>query len=124
MIRRIAVLLTGIALATVVSCGSNDDKAANTLPPVSTTTTTTTTIAPTTTLPEFYVVKAGDILSEIAKQFGISQTELMAANNITNPDKIRSGQKLVLPPPTTTAPPPTPAPTEPISSVIAQATTG
>jgi len=105
VIRRVAVLIAGIAVATVVSCGSQDEKATNTLPPVSTTTTTTTTIAPTTTLPEFYEVKAGDILSEIAKQFGISQTDLMAANNITNPDKIRSGQKLKLPPPTATTVP-------------------
>ena len=43
------------------------------------------------------VVKAGDTLSGIAYQYGISMQSLANANNITDPSKIRIGQKLVLP---------------------------
>ncbi len=43
------------------------------------------------------VVKAGDTLSGIAYQYGISMQSLASANNITDPSKIRIGQKLVLP---------------------------
>jgi LysM repeat protein len=42
-------------------------------------------------------VKAGDTLSGIAYQYGISTQSLASANNITDPSKIRIGQKLVLP---------------------------
>ncbi|MBO7533469.1 MAG: LysM peptidoglycan-binding domain-containing protein [Victivallales bacterium] len=43
------------------------------------------------------VVKAGDTLSGIAYQYGITTQSLANANNITDPSKIRIGQKLVLP---------------------------
>ena len=42
-------------------------------------------------------VKSGDTLSGIAYQYGISTQSLASANNITDPSKIRIGQKLVLP---------------------------
>lgn len=41
-----------------------------------------------------YTVKAGDTLSEIAAQLGVSQKHLQNKNNIKNPDLIRVGQKL------------------------------
>ena len=44
-----------------------------------------------------YVVKAGDALSKIATAHGVKLKELMAANNITDANKIRVGQKLVIP---------------------------
>ena len=44
-----------------------------------------------------YVVKSGDVLSKIAKAHGVSTAELKELNNITDPNKIRVGQKLVLP---------------------------
>ena len=44
-----------------------------------------------------YVVKSGDALSKIASAHGIKTKELMAANNITDANKIRAGQKLVIP---------------------------
>ncbi len=44
-----------------------------------------------------YVVRKGDALSVIAKRYGVSLQEVMRINNITNPDKIRVGQKLALP---------------------------
>ncbi|MEZ4767069.1 MAG: LysM peptidoglycan-binding domain-containing protein [Caldilineales bacterium] len=44
-----------------------------------------------------YEVKAGDTLTQIALRFGVSQQELMAANGITNPSLIYTGQTLVIP---------------------------
>jgi LysM repeat protein len=46
---------------------------------------------------ETYVVKAGDALSKIAALNGIKTKDLMAANQITDANKIRVGQKLVIP---------------------------
>ncbi len=43
------------------------------------------------------VVKAGDTLSGIAYQYGITWQSLASANGITDSSKIRIGQKLVLP---------------------------
>jgi LysM repeat protein len=44
-----------------------------------------------------YVVKAGDALSKIAALHGVKTKDLMAANNITDANKIRVGQKLAIP---------------------------
>ena len=44
-----------------------------------------------------YVVKSGDALSKIAAAHGVKVKDLMAANNITDANKIRVGQKLTIP---------------------------
>lgn len=44
-----------------------------------------------------YVVQNGDSLSKIASRCGVSSREISALNNIKDPNKIRVGQKLVLP---------------------------
>lgn len=44
-----------------------------------------------------YVVKAGDALSKIAAQHGVKTKDLMAANKITDANRIRVGQKLAIP---------------------------
>ncbi|MDR2777121.1 MAG: LysM peptidoglycan-binding domain-containing protein, partial [Puniceicoccales bacterium] len=44
-----------------------------------------------------YTVKQGDNLTLIAKHFGIKQAALQKANNIDNPNKLRVGQKLIIP---------------------------
>ncbi len=44
-----------------------------------------------------YTVRSGDALSRIAVRHGVSLEDLMAANNITNPDRIIEGQRLVIP---------------------------
>lgn len=41
-----------------------------------------------------YTIKAGDNLSKIAKQYGVSVKDLTTWNNIKDPNKIRSGAKL------------------------------
>ncbi len=55
---------------------------------------TTTSTSPTTSI---YVVQAGDTLNAIARRFGTTVAELMRLNNLTNPDRIVVGQKLVVP---------------------------
>jgi len=44
-----------------------------------------------------YVVKSGDALSKIAAAHGVKTKDLMAANKISDANKIRAGQKLVIP---------------------------
>ena len=44
-----------------------------------------------------YVVQKGDTLLSIARRYGLTTKQLQAANNITNPDRIYPGQKLVIP---------------------------
>jgi LysM repeat protein len=47
-----------------------------------------------------YIVKAGDNPASIAQQFKIKTEDLMAANNIDDPQKLQIGQTLKIPPPT------------------------
>ena len=44
-----------------------------------------------------YTVRAGDTLGQIAFIYGISVADIMAANNLTNPDVLDVGQQLVIP---------------------------
>jgi LysM repeat protein len=46
-----------------------------------------------------YVVKPGDTLSGIAKEFGVTVEAIMEVNDLTNPNKIRVGQVLIIPKP-------------------------
>jgi LysM domain len=46
-----------------------------------------------------YVVKSGDSPATIAQQFRIKTDDLMAANNIDDPQKLQVGQVLRIPPP-------------------------
>lgn len=73
---------------------------------------------------ETYRVRRGDTLSKIAKRSGVPKAQLMALNNISNPNRIYPGQPLVLratsepappelPPVVTVSVPPPPEPEEP-----------
>jgi LysM repeat protein len=44
-----------------------------------------------------YTVKRGDTMGEIARDHGVSVSDLAAANDITNPDLIRPGKVLLIP---------------------------
>ena len=44
-----------------------------------------------------YTVKNGDSLSGIAARYGVSSREIAQLNNITNPNKLHVGQKILLP---------------------------
>ena len=45
-----------------------------------------------------HTIKQGETLQTIAAQYGITLPELIAANKLANPDYIRVGDKLVIPP--------------------------
>jgi hypothetical protein len=65
------------------------------------------TVPPAPT-PQVYTVKAGDNLGKIAKKFGVTIDQILAANpTIKNPNKISLGQEIVIPLPAAaeTAPP-------------------
>lgn len=57
-----------------------------------------------------HVVQPGEYLAAIARQYGVSLADLIAANNIANPNVIHSGQVLTLPGGEGTAPSEAPAP--------------
>ncbi len=44
-----------------------------------------------------YIIQAGDSMSLIASRFGVTLTELMAANNITDPNNISAGAQIIIP---------------------------
>jgi LysM repeat protein len=56
----------------------------------------TTDGSPTTTGKE-HVVAKGESLTTIAKTYGVSVEDLKKANNISNPNEIKVGQKLIIP---------------------------
>jgi LysM repeat protein len=54
--------------------------------------------APPTTVPMAeYVIAAGDTMSGIAKKFGVTMQALLSANNLTDPNLVRVGQKIKVP---------------------------
>ncbi len=61
--------------------------------------------ASATATPIIYIVQAGDNPGSIAAKFGITAQALMAANGITDPRTLRTGQRLIIP-----LPLPTPTP--------------
>ena len=58
--------------------------------------------APAAQIVSTYTVKAGEDLAAIARRFGLSWTELAAANNIADPNLIYAGMVLKIPAPNTT----------------------
>jgi LysM repeat protein len=61
-----------------------------------------------------YVVVSGDFPEKIAKKCGVKMDDLMKANKITDPKKLKIGQKLVIPGAAAVAPAPLPmVPVEP-----------
>lgn len=64
-----------------------------------------------------YIIKPGDTLFSISRQFGVSMQAIAAANNIVNPNLIYAGQTIIIPDSTDTgvsgganSPPPVPPP--------------
>lgn len=54
-------------------------------------------LVPTPTPSGLYVVQPNDTLSGLAQDFGTTVEELMAANNLTDPNAIQAGQTLIIP---------------------------
>ena len=48
------------------------------------------------TIAQTYQVQQGDTLSSIARNFGVSASELISLNNLENPDLVKIGQVLVI----------------------------
>lgn len=54
-------------------------------------------VPPPVEMTKTYTVKSGDSISLIAQRFKVTKADLLKLNKITNPDKIKVGQKLKLP---------------------------
>lgn len=96
-----------LAVLLLAACGkqvNGGSTPTSTLPvttvPSATTAPPTTEPATTTTLEQYYEVQPGDSLSAIAAHFDVKLADLVAINEITDPNKIQAGQKLLIPPPT------------------------
>jgi hypothetical protein len=53
--------------------------------------------SPPIATPMMYTVKPGDTLGRIAEQFGIDIDEIIAVNNLADPDWLEPGMRLVIP---------------------------
>ena len=53
--------------------------------------------ATSTPTPVIYTVQPGDVLSAIADRFGVTVEDIVAANNIADPDILSVGQELEIP---------------------------
>jgi LysM repeat protein len=56
-----------------------------------------TSASSTTSAGKEHVVAKGETLTTIAKVYGVSVEDLKKANNISNPNEIKIGQKLIIP---------------------------
>ena len=65
---------------------------------------------PTPSGPITYVVEEGDSLASIADQFEVSIDQLIAANNLVDPNNIGVGSQLIIPDPESDLPTETPLP--------------
>jgi nucleoid-associated protein YgaU len=107
-ISRIALLAGALAIAALalfflpalLGVGGGNDAAATPSPTASATATPEPTPIPAPT-PQVYTIKAGDTLSKIAKAFGVTVDDLLAANKdtIKNKDRIVVGNQITIPVP-------------------------
>jgi len=109
------ILLSAVAGLTLLTSGGESPA----VPTPTPTTTPTPPIAPTpyhtpmpspTPGPFLYTVQDGDTLAGIADAHGVSLEELVAANDLANPNLIHAGQVLVIPGLDAPAPPDLPTP--------------
>jgi len=54
---------------------------------------------PPTPTPVVHIVRPGESLTLIAKQYGVTVEGIVRANGLSNPDSIYAGQSLIIPPP-------------------------
>lgn len=59
--------------------------------------TPTGTATPQPATGPIYIIQPGDGLSSIASRFGVTLSDLMAANNITDPNNISAGAQIIIP---------------------------
>jgi hypothetical protein len=97
----LALLLAALVLfllPTVLHLGGGGGGAVVTPSPLAEPSVSTAPSEAAAATPQTYVVKSGDTLLKIAKKFGLSVDELLAANKqIKNANKIAVGDELVIP---------------------------
>jgi len=99
----VAVILAAVALFFVgpmlLGIGSSDNGPGTpTIVPSAEASATPLPTEPPAPTPQTYVIAKGDTISKIAKKFGVTQEELLAANpQIKNPDKIGIGDEITIP---------------------------
>lgn len=106
---RVAVLAGALAVAALalfflpalLGVGGDDEPGATpsaSLAPATPTPSPTPEPEPT---PQVYVIQEGDTLYKIAREFGITLDDLLAANQetITDPDRISVGDQIIIPVP-------------------------
>src|SRR5262245_58162523 len=95
-----AVVVTVLAAACGMSASSDGNGARDTTTAPRTAAATTSAPTTTTTMPQqiSYVVKRGDTLSAIAKQFHVPVASIVTLNQLAHPDKLTEGQTLQIPP--------------------------
>jgi LysM repeat protein len=54
-------------------------------------------LLPSPTVAALYTVQGGDTLSSLAERFATSVDELVAVNNLTDPNNLQAGQTLLIP---------------------------
>jgi nucleoid-associated protein YgaU len=107
----VAILFGGVVLAAVALFflpallgigGGNDNQSSPTPSAVESSAPPSPTPVPAPT-PQTYTIKSGDTLSKIARKFGVSLDALLAANKdtISNPNRIRVGDEIIIPLPET-----------------------
>lgn len=103
-LKRTALLLLAIVCLTWTTPVTAQDPTptnpvgASPTPPVETSTPTPIVGAsPQPATGPIYIVQAGDGLSSIASRFGVSLADLIAANNITDPNNIAIGDQVIIP---------------------------
>ena len=124
----VVIILAAVILTAILIWGGRPEPAPSTPTPtsipmptadVATSTPTAPPTEPPTPAPLVYVVREGDTLSSIAQAHGVTIPEIIAANNLANPDVLSIGQEIIIPGHfiTPTAPPPTEeSPAEPSPS--------
>jgi murein DD-endopeptidase MepM/ murein hydrolase activator NlpD len=106
--RRIAFASDTLAVeeAASVPAAENDggtppaDAPAADAPPADTPPVTESAAAPPPVAPKSYTVATGDTMFSIAKRHGVSVDAVLWANNLTDANTLKQGQKLVIPPST------------------------
>jgi LysM repeat protein len=104
----IVILLAGVVLTVLLIWSGASDPASPTPAPTQTAlpiaatgaSAPSTSVPPTeppTPAPLVYTVKAGDTLSGIAQAYEVSIQDIVAANNLANPDVLNVGQELIIP---------------------------
>ncbi len=88
------LLLSVIACAWLVGCGTSPRPRR---PPVTSLGTTTTVATTSTTSVIRYTVAAGDTLGAIAQRFRVTVGAIVSASHLTNPNQLAPGQVLVIP---------------------------